>query len=114
MNFLHAEYLTHYYVFPHSTTRWSQIKRWLLNSDISVVRAGEGITAAPAQAGHGVMPAPPPGWPGALAHRPPPLCAWPGGSPDSLVGQPAGVTLVEAVLIGGLQLFRGGDDGTVL
>lgn len=39
---------------------------------------------------------------------------WPGGSPDSLVSQPAGVTLVEAVLIGGLQLLGCGDDGAVL
>lgn len=38
--------------------------------------------------------------------------AW--SSPDSLVGQPAGVALVEAVLIGGLQLLGRGDDGAVL
>ena len=40
------------------------------------------------------------------------MVAW--GSPDSLVCQPAGVALVEAVLIGGLQLLGRGDDGAVL
>lgn len=44
------------------------------------------------------------------AHLPP----LPAGSPDSLVGQPAGVALVEAVLIGSLQLLGSGDDGAVL
>lgn len=42
------------------------------------------------------------------------LGQWPGGSPDSLVGQPAGIALVEAVLVGGLQLLGRGNDGTVL
>lgn len=45
---------------------------------------------------------------------PHPPWLWPRGSPDSLVGQPAGVTLVEAVLIGGLQLLWCGDDGAIL
>ena len=45
---------------------------------------------------------------------PTPLRWWSWGSPDSLIGQPAGVALVEAVLIGGLQLLGRGDDGTVL
>lgn len=44
----------------------------------------------------------------------PALHPWPWDSPDSLVGQPAGVTLVEAILVGGLQLLGRGDDGTVL
>ena len=47
-----------------------------------------------------------------MAHPAPRVA--PGGSPDSLVGQPAGVALVEAVLVGSLQLFGCGDDGTVL
>lgn len=45
---------------------------------------------------------------------PTPLRWWPRGSPHSLIGQPAGVALVEAVLIGGLQLLGRGDDGAVL
>lgn len=47
-------------------------------------------------------------------HRPPHLAGGLGGSPDSLVGQPAGIALVEAVLVGGLQLLGRGDDGAVL
>lgn len=52
------------------------------------------------------------------------LCTWPSAltvflqgvwvSPDCLISQPACITLVEAILIGGLQLLRGGDDGAVL
>lgn len=35
-------------------------------------------------------------------------------SPYCLVSQPASITLVESILVGGLQLLRAGDDGTVL
>ena len=45
---------------------------------------------------------------------PTPLRWWPRGLPHSLIGQPAGVALVEAILIGGLQLLGRGDDGAVL
>lgn len=34
--------------------------------------------------------------------------------PDSLVSQPAGITLLVPILIGSLQLLRGGNDSTVL
>lgn len=35
-------------------------------------------------------------------------------SPDGLVRQPAGITLVVAIIVGGLQLGRRGDGGAVL
>lgn len=91
------------------------------------------LAATPSSAGHGVPDAGsakaslqiPPGpatvsrrhQPAASQRSSPsatPLHGRPGGSPDGLVGQPAGVALVEAVLVGGLQLLGCGDDGAVL
>lgn len=40
-----------------------------------------------------------------------PLC---GFSPDSLVSQPASITLLVPILVGSLQLLRGSNDSTVL
>lgn len=37
-----------------------------------------------------------------------------GVSPDGLVSQPARIALVEAILVGSLQLLGCGDDGAVL
>lgn len=94
--------MRHYYIFPRSTTEQSQNECLFLSNDMRIVRVGPGITPAPTHAGINSMLA------GVIAQRPP------RGSPDSLVGQPAGVTLVKAVLIGGLQLFGCSNDGTVL